>query len=940
MQSSFAFFILFRLTILILIIQQIEGLFPPYFFKSDIADLGAQTFKDIFYNELKNDTHISDECKNELARAFSAENEENRTDIIHNLTRSLVARGITYTPKSRNDFSGYEECIEFKYKYHLLTPEENKFDQSIYIVFYINNFTAPNNRTRNIYLSKTFFMSVCIPKMSCNKTEYIYLCQTFLSLSRAGRNITLVMTYEGVLEEIKKIKFIKIICFELVPLYICIVLYIMFSLEFLPFCLVKKFFIRKNKKEEDKIKKELQVSGESELNQSSMNAYDYRAFLLFRRSLSFSRNCGELFFYQVVFSSINNESGLKYTRGIKGISMIFLTFGLTFYLGLNSPIVNYWKESLRELFTHFFFFFFYTGLRYSPKILFSISGCSLFYKLSFFIEENVEDIHLQKLILSERESREGSSKNDRSAINLSRESNDEKNNLLIDNNTNMDKSVDGLTSSDSTDFTNYRFSLEESGINIPYWLLLKFYLFQLHKYIYYVISVFFLILCKYHITNVFAAYQLVPTWMLFGKYLVSKKIVDVIKPLFFLNMFFGRKVKLPPVPIEDEDEYYERNADYVLYNKYKINAPDFFWVAENEIMFFMLTSFLIFISYKMRINFHFFFLGFIVLFITLRSIFYNTENATGFYDYSNWDYRMNLQHPLNNYSYFLIGTFFGSLNFVVQKGLTQQQVRNKWKTTFKTFSFYTAAAIKNSKYVVNIIIGIGFILMFLLSFFPVFIIKYKISENDFLNEFRKNNFCQAVLYIDGIIVVLLVQFISFSFFIRGNRIFSGLQSFLSNPFWSIFNKIYFSFLLVLPSVLFTVFFKNEILIETNFRHFMFLSLICFSLTFAVGCLAYVIVELPLKRITKMIFQSYERESDEKFQEYILSVSGEKHYKFDEDIDEKSMKEKKDDSSIPSDNPNSSDNDSHNMSDHTKPHEESELEEDEYYKEEDKPNLIG
>ena len=82
---------------------------------------------------------------------------------------------------------------------------------------------------------------------------------------------------------------------------------------------------------------------------------------------------------------------LSYIKGMKGLSMIFYLLGTLFFNLYNSPISQKTKRQFYFNLGNFLNSFFYIGLKYSPRILLSCSGYSLFYKLIYYLDEKTEE---------------------------------------------------------------------------------------------------------------------------------------------------------------------------------------------------------------------------------------------------------------------------------------------------------------------------------------------------------------------------------------------------------------------------------------------------------------------------------------------------------------------------------------------------------------------
>ena len=113
------------------------------------------------------------------------------------------------------------------------------------------------------------------------------------------------------------------------------------------------------------------------------------------------------------------------------------------------------------------------------------------------------------------------------------------------------------------------------------------------------------------------------------------------------------------------------------------------------------------------------------------------------------------------------------------------------------------------------------------------------------------DFNDIFLSFDIEIIIFLTHLSCCLFYVDSNNF---INQFLSNPFWSILNKLYTSFLLLLnPTILF-ILFQCGMRIKLNIYNCIFYALISDFIAFIVFLLSYIFFELPSKRITKLIFK--------------------------------------------------------------------------------------
>ena len=71
--------------------------------------------------------------------------------------------------------------------------------------------------------------------------------------------------------------------------------------------------------------------------------------------------------------------------------MIFYLFGTLYFNLYNSPISQKNRTLFFKNLSHHSFCVFYFGMKYSPRILLSCSGFSLFYKMICYFDEKSEE---------------------------------------------------------------------------------------------------------------------------------------------------------------------------------------------------------------------------------------------------------------------------------------------------------------------------------------------------------------------------------------------------------------------------------------------------------------------------------------------------------------------------------------------------------------------
>ena len=192
---------------------------------------------------------------------------------------------------------------------------------------------------------------------------------------------------------------------------------------------------------------------------------------------------------------------------------------------------------------------------------------------------------------------------------------------------------------------------------------IKFFFYQLYKYFILVLIICFLRYSLYDIISFIS--EIRPMWKLFYEnelkkpenwgefiaYLLDIDIIDEIKNLFS----------------DEHKEFYHDLLDY-------------FWISFNEIFFFVFGIILLSIGYKAHLRIDYFiFLLIIIIFgfkIGLYFYYYKKLNLYTTLYYYLFDYGYAMIYPLFNLSYFLIGMYFGLINYSLQNGIIDLHIQN------------------------------------------------------------------------------------------------------------------------------------------------------------------------------------------------------------------------------------------------------------------------
>ena len=823
-----------------------------------------------FVNKILNTTEsqtISPECRTNLE------------DIINNKTGNLnfyVEKFIDDSSKNTNDLTTYYDCMTKNYNYNLTNNEtmyllldinrKNIFyntssDKSSVNTFY--NYTL--NYTINLFNCKDdrFITGFCLPR-ACSVEDYRQLSligYNYSSLKQEQENMTMKAIGLSSLEFNRNVNnlFSSVNFVNFIPFFIVIIFFIIVAFHIVPFCIYKVFFKNPNysiPKEEQQDKKNTIKSDDSEikkdfnlfdskqkellLNQENVfdQLYNKKAFLQFKDSMKFSHNFEELFNYTIVTSQLNNDSGITYIKGLEGLSMLFLIFGNTFYVLFNTPVSVVTKYNVLSVMRNLFYWVFYIGLKFASKVLLSCSGYCLFFKMMNYLDDSFDEI-----------------------VENENETNKER-----DDTTDLDKSNDN-SNDRSNDYGNDMNKVDivhkapkRKTSDIKFYLLFKFYLYQIHKYLIYIMLILFIQFSLYDLFKLLSFGYTGPLWQTFHDNMRLSFKESIPKSISFFTATYS---------------FIEKTVD----NQCFLN---FFWLVENEIIFFVITSLLIFIGYKYKIKINNVVNGIILLTVVaefclyilsfgldkLRLITYFKRTSWYFYTF---DFGNVLTNPLHNYMFYLIGVFFGSCNYVLQKGLTGVDVDEEDKIfLFASIKFVKFYKSRTKHFLLFFAIGL-ILTLYLIANIQTFSLLIAYSDDNyeqFTNSIQYifdwnpfNNSTNAkwgsslfgiVFLLDTVLTVVIVHILCFGLYLKGENY---INDFLTHPFWTIFHRLHFSFIIIINPIILYILLQSESRITFNLQNCLLYSFITFFFTFIISSIVYGFFEMPLKRIVKLFFNN-------------------------------------------------------------------------------------
>ena len=836
--------------------------------KGGISKEGEELYG-VFRHELKhilnNTKNISPECLEHLNITLIGDDDD---EADHNIQNYHIKKLIDDSSKHRNDLSTYDQCMIKKYKYDV----NEDYNISTYVVFTLDR-TNETNGSSSIPMYKKnstefeqvfFIRGFCLPQSNndiCKKDDY----RSFITAINndlddlLGINITNIHTFmirKGEEKYDKGEFFIYLLKF--IPFFICLIQVFLVSFREI---IINNCCGYNIKNENEDLLNELNPTNNNEENdeedENDDNDNEKNKMLnnkkihvpkwisIYNKCFNFSENFKELFNFKLNSTNINNDSGLTYIRGFKATSLFVLVSGLTFFTLMNSLSIIFSKTLfLKFLESLLFYPIFFIGLRYAPGFIFSCSGYTLAYKFLSYCDKNFSFLSI-----------------------------------------------------------------------------IKFILYQSHKY---------LILIGYSLFQRFSLYPLfsissnTPMWKFLNVMILERPDY----PSYFLS-FLGFRYFL----IGD--------------TRYDQTIVDYFWIPFNEIVFFLSGILIISIGYKFKLRIDYFIIIlFFIVYISkiLFSYFKTTQENESFYStlyYYLFDYGKFMTTPEFNFPSYLIGMYFGFINYCVQKGIISITVSDLFKNTTKLpvnkikeeemdlsinnnnntnsnnnksldeeeeedddddqdnnkkikLDFdendknnyraeiikmpFLISGVKISNWLRRHRVRILSFIMVLLCFSSLFIHFHlldqkvskeieKIKNNTetldkeqcknitdalSLENYLANGFVNFIFRIDIEIIVFFYQSLLFIFYFKGKNF---INNFFCHIFWAMFNKSYFSYILVANPIILFIFYQSETKILLNLYNLVLYSLISGSVIFLSASFSYIFFELPYKKLIKIIFSN-------------------------------------------------------------------------------------
>ena len=488
------------------------------------------------------------------------------------------------------------------------------------------------------------------------------------------------------------------------------------------------------------------------------------------------------------------DEGLNFIVGIRGLNLFFYTIGMVFIILLHSPSKMASPQILKELFENPFYCIVFYSIKYAPIFMLASSGAMLGYKFLNFLDEKLKQENFEE--------------------------NKEEKKININNNRSFDS---------NKLIKNIKPEIDFEFINKG--LLFRFISYQLDKYINFIIVLCFIRYSFYYFIDLLQ--KKIPTWEYFNIFLNDKILIGEMIKNFFLFPHFNF--------IHNNNDDYDPIYSIIF---------DYYWLAFNEIILFLIGIIIIYYCATKRyqilyttyiiagISIAFKFICYICKINKLKV----NEDAPYILTYSY--YGKIIINPLSNLGIYIIGVYFGIFLYVYQKEITTKKAEMQGKRFIIKISFKLIRILKSTKNNKYFIISI-------FSFFFIFI--YTIGQlflNYNINKIVIIIFNFFYTFDNEIIIYFTFDAIFYMVIVMNIELFS----FLKSKFWRMLHKIYFSYIIIcIPVILFFVYHSNTKILF-NFTNVLFYSTIIIVFCFIMGLFFYLVFEMPLKNIIRVIYK--------------------------------------------------------------------------------------
>lgn len=742
--------------------------------------------------------------------------------------------------KNKNDLGSYNDCLYIDYD-DLVEGEKNNSilgEVGYYLLEIIRGGASDSDFASQ---EGEYLLGMCLIK-GCNYSEFENLTMEFDLQTEKSLDI----------KDTDKIKVLDVNKSNSIPQWgnfgywlmltpaICFVIHLLFTLfPRIPLYLFKCCFYKKS--ESLSVTNTMPYNNNSsaqlpsDSNNSSGDEFKHRYSVdnklhgKFLNAFSFTANFDE--FMNPGNKEANKYSypGVEHIRGLRAFAMIFTTLGLTFFILYNSPLKIYSTVKMEELFGKWGFCIIAMGLRFSPKLMISYSGYLLVYKFHHYLDD---------ILLKETHNQGTNNNSGRESINHNQtiDNIDQANNNT--NNSNRRVQTEPREQNVSDIFNNSSSFLlgdASQSSSMGYNVLMKFIALRFHKYLIFVWNVCFFSYSFYFCVGWLNS-SLSPMWTYFDS--------------TYLNIF--------------RETLHQTLLLYDVMANYKDWNP--FSMAIVELLFFFITTIVLFFGFKKKIGLNW--ISMLLVFtvsMTLKLVFYVTlhleskdapkcseckyhgvvYNSLFFFDDINGFIQF---HPFFFLPSYLIGCFFGMLNYIQQKSLNDLTIKQSGikylGSFFKVHSFF-----KDRKKTCCFWISFIFLIVVFTATVMWFYIVNLFMPNT--KHALENLAVNIIMLFDAEVYVFTVFMI---FYMLSFYSSNFLISFFSHDYWGLISRTYYMFLLNVCPTIFFVFYQSESRIKIGVFNIVFFFLFIIILVSSSNMFLYIIQELPVKKLSKLLVE--------------------------------------------------------------------------------------
>lgn len=757
---------------------------------------------------------------------------------------------------SLSKLGSFHDC---KYKTYY-DPSNNSITSdylnSSYILYY---------NPSSIYNPKPTLFGVCIPYVEdCSDEDFLNLLNNFnsktdfLDTTKIGGITSYILN-----DDTKKVNDY----FYIGLIILCIFVFILLSEIFpiIPVFLFKCCF-----------KKDIKENNGERLR----GIYDVASLSNFKKTFDLKESIGEIYGVESN-SGINNDSGISFLKGLRGICLMFFILGQTLEAVYQYPV----QSSDQLFFNNYYLSFLYFFNRFTKNLFLSISSFSLCYKILSYLDNEIENEELKNVnikiddinpdlfnetLKEELEEEYENKAKKRKKSQKSQKPKDEKSSCspseskISENITDLKKNTSnseitsnteilsktGKKSNKSGDLTKMPTISQINSLimdtkcynKISLKSLFVFIFRQFYKYFLF-ISIFLIFRFSYY--DIVSKISENPMWEFIKLSFINKIKYKQILAIIFLYLPF----------------YHEGNKNIV---------SDPYNIIILEISLFIIFSLILFIVYKTNIRFDILLIVMAFLGIFIKLLFYYVilRSKDSIFDelfypskgFTNSDWKFFYSNIFYYIPCISIGLFFGLVNYAIQKSAKSiNQFRDK---IYLSIPINFLNLLRKKPKIYSFLFSFIFIILFIwcgLSYNILFLSKEGLYEDSLAKKFYENELINIYYSVDVDIVVFSIFLTVIPYNLIGENYFI---SFLRHEYWNILSKPYYSYMLILQLSGNNILYRMNTNVELNIYCLLFFSIINFIFGIIIGALIYTFFEVPLKKLNKFILSKKEENINE------------------------------------------------------------------------------